>query len=84
MEHNMLTFGNFIARLAMIFGGLRVAMGFIVASVDDPASRAAAASRYLGSATGGEAIDQGIMTFLFGLVLGILVKIGRSLEQRQE
>lgn len=80
----MLTFGNIVAWLSMALGVLRVAMGFFVASVDDPASRAGAASRYLGSATSGEAIDQGVKLFLFGLVLGILVKIGRSMSARKE
>ncbi len=80
----MLTLGNFGAWLAMVLGALRTATGLFVASFDDPASRAAAASRYLGSATSGEAIDQGIKVFLFGLVLGILVKIGRSMAPRKE
>lgn len=80
----MLKLGNIVAWLALIMGVLRAAIGLFVASIDDPASRAAAASRYLGSATSGEAIDQGIKVFLFGLVLGILVKIGRSLSERKE
>lgn len=80
----MLTLGNIVASLAMVLGVLRAAIGFFVASIDDPASRAAAASRYLGSATSGEAIDDGIKIFLFGLVLGILVKIARSLSERKE
>lgn len=80
----MLALGNIVAWLAMIFGILRVAMGFFVAFIDDPAQRAAAASRYLGSGTSGDAIDRGIELFIFGLVLGILVNIGRSLSERKE
>jgi len=80
----MLTLGSIVAWLAIVLGVLRTAMGFIVATIDDPTSRAAAASHYLGSVTSGEAIDQGIKVFLFGLVLGILVKIGRSLPERKE
>ena len=80
----MLTLGNIIAWLTMIYGGLRIGVGFFVASIDDPAARASAAARYLGSGTSGEAIDQGIMVFLFGLVLGILVKIGRSVSSQKE
>lgn len=79
----MLTLGNIVAWLALILGVLRAAMGLLVASLDDPASRAATSSLYLGSATSGEAIDQGIKAFLFGLVLAILVKIGRSLSERK-
>ncbi|WP_333815807.1 hypothetical protein [Tabrizicola sp.] len=80
----MLKLGGIVAWLALIMGVLRAAIGSFVASIDDPASRAAAASRYLGSATSGEAIDQGIKVFLFGLVLGILVKIARSLSEKKE
>ncbi|MBY5973680.1 hypothetical protein KUV28_15080 [Ferrimonas balearica] len=80
----MLTVGKIVAWLALALGVLRTAMGFFVASIDDPASRTAAASRYLGSATSGEAIDQGIKIFVFGLALGILVKIGRSMSARKE
>lgn len=80
----MLTLGNIVAWLALVLGALRMALGVFVASFDDPATRATAAARYLGSATSGEAIDQGIKVFLFGLVLGILVKIGRSMSARKE
>jgi hypothetical protein len=80
----MLFLGRSVAWLALIFGALRVGVGLFVASMDDPTSRAAAASRYLGSSTSGEAIDQGIKVFLFGVVLGILVKIGRSLSKRNQ
>jgi len=78
----MLTLANIVAWLALLLGVIRIAVGLLVASQDDPVARAAAASRYLGSATSGEAIDQGIMVFLFGLVLGILVKIGRTSSKR--
>jgi hypothetical protein len=36
------------------------------------------------TASSGEAIDQGIKVFLFGLVLGILVNIGHSLSKRNQ
>ncbi|MDO9639807.1 MAG: hypothetical protein Q7J44_14810 [Pseudotabrizicola sp.] len=75
----MLILGSIIAWLTLIFGALRVGIGYYVASIDDPASRAAAASRYLLSGSSGQAIDQGVKVFLFGLALGILVKIASSL-----
>ena len=78
----MLWLGNVVAWLALIFGVMRAGMGFFVASGDDAQSRAFMTARYLGSTTSGEAIDQGLMVALFGLVLGILVKIGRSLSHR--
>lgn len=78
----MLWLGNVVAWLALILGVMRAGMGLFVASGDDAESRAFMAARYLGSATSGEAIDQGLKVALFGLVLGILVKIGRSLSRR--
>ncbi|HWJ89037.1 MAG TPA: hypothetical protein VNS12_13290 [Pelagibacterium sp.] len=76
-----LRLGSLIAWLALILGTLRVGIGFFVASIDDAESRAAMASRYLGSASSGEAIDQGLVAVVFGVVLGILVKIGRSVSR---
>ena len=76
----MFFIGRIVAWLALIFGVLRIGIGLFVASMDDAASRAAAAARYLGSSTSGEAIDQGFKIALFGLVLGILVKIGRAVS----
>ncbi|MGY4748470.1 hypothetical protein ACVNHC_01250 [Pannonibacter sp. Q-1] len=76
----MLLLGRVVAWLALVLGGVKVIVGFFVASVDDPMSRAELAARYLGSRATGEAIDQGIYIFLFGVVLGVLVKIGRLLQ----
>ena len=74
--------GSVIAWLALIIGGLRFAAGIYVASIDDAAMRAAYAKRYLGStAAMTEGIDQGLLVFVFGVVLGILVKIGRSVSR---
>jgi hypothetical protein len=76
-----LRLGSIIAWLALIFGALRLGAGLYVASVDDPEARAGLAARYLGSASSSEAIDQGLMVTVFGVVLGILVKIGRSVSR---
>ncbi|MCW5720428.1 MAG: hypothetical protein KIS86_04725 [Devosia sp.] len=81
LENPMLLLGTVVSWLAIIFGALRVGLGFFVASGADAATRAEMAARYLGSATSGQAIDAGVMTFVFGVTLGVLVKIGRSLNR---
>jgi len=74
--------GRIIAWIALTFGAVRVGMGFFVASFDDPAQRAAAASRYLGSAGSGESINQGVYTILIAICIGILSSIGIALNDR--
>lgn len=76
----MLLLGHIVAWLALVFGLLRLGVGFFVASFDDPMARAEAAAQYLGSSTSGEAMDQGIMVAVFGIVLGVMVKIGRAVS----
>ena len=69
--------GRVVAWLAFIFGALRVVMGFAFAG------NGAAAARYLGSGTTGEAIDQGLLTMVFAIGLGILSEISRSVAKRE-
>lgn len=77
----MFRLGSIVAWAAVILGAFRVFTGFSVASIEDPENRAFWAARYLGSASSGEAIDQGIIAFVFGVVLGVLVKIGRGVSR---
>jgi len=74
--------GNLLAWGLLIFGTFRLGAGFFVASADDPEVRASMAARYLGSASSGEAIDQGALVIVVAIAFGILVKIARSLSQR--
>jgi hypothetical protein len=69
--------GQLIAWLAVLFGTLRAGMGFSIASSEN---YQALATRYLGTSTG-EAINQGLMMFVFGIALGILTDISRSLQR---
>ena len=71
--------GRVIAWLAVAFGGLRIALGFGLAG-----GNPAAAQRYLGSATTGDAIDQGLMLVVFGIAIGILTDISRSVASKSE
>lgn len=71
--------GGIAAWLAFVGGALRVASGLLVAQSEN---YEAIARRYLGSKTPGEAIDQGLMVLIFGICLGVLVEISRSLQRR--
>ena len=72
-------FGTIVAWLALAFGGMRVGLGFYVASnLENPSFDA---SRYL-SGTSGQAIDQGIYVILFAIALGTLTEISRSVRAR--
>jgi hypothetical protein len=68
---------SFVAWALFILGLARLASGFFVASIDDPAQRASATARYLGSGTSGDAIDQALVMIGIGIAFGVLAKIGR-------
>ena len=70
-------FGIVVAWIALVAGALRMATGlYAVFNLDfDP-------SRYLGGATPGHAIDQGGVSMLIGLTLGILTEISRSVRRK--
>ena len=70
--------GGVVAWLALVFGTIRVAMGFLIALSEN---REALSKLYLGSKTTGQAIDGGVMMLLFGIGLGILVEISRSVHR---
>lgn len=74
--------GNLVAWISLILGVGRAGVGFYVGSLDQGSERTAAAARYLGSASSGQAVQEGIFLFGFGVVLGVLVRIGRSRAQR--
>lgn len=74
--------GRVLAWLLAAFGTLHAALGFIIASMDDPAEQSRAALEYLGRGTTGEAIDQGLYVAFIGVALGILAEISTSLRRR--
>lgn len=68
--------GKIIAWLLIIFGILKLATGFHVAfSFDDPDEMIAASKRYLGTNNSGEAINGGLKYLVYGMIMGLLVKI---------
>jgi len=66
--------GRLVASLAIIFGVSRIAIALVVIESGDPSL----VSRYLGSGTTGQAIDQGFYVLIFGIVVGVLTDISRS------
>ncbi len=69
--------GRVVAWLAIILGGMRIALALVVLQSGDPSL----VPRYLGSGTTGQAIDQGLYTLLFGIVVGVLTDISRSVAR---
>lgn len=74
--------GRFIAWAMVVLGFMRFVMGWYVALAFDGDRMFAASRRYLGAVSSGEAIDQGLFTFIAGVVLGLLVQIAQSSVQR--
>lgn len=66
--------GRVVAWLAIIFGGMRIALALFVVQSGDPSL----VPRYLGTDTTGQAIDQGLYAVIFGVVFGVLTDISRS------
>ena len=59
-----------IAWASFLFGTLSLILGFGIALIDDPQTRAEFTSRYLGGATTGRYIDKSVALLVFGIVLG--------------
>jgi hypothetical protein len=74
--------GVVVAWLALLLGASRFAMGMLVAFKLYPAEFEA--SRYLGSTTPGEAVNQGLLVLLIAIALGILTEISRSLRKNAD
>ncbi|MCA8881027.1 MAG: hypothetical protein KDA73_13965 [Rhodobacteraceae bacterium] len=66
--------GRIVAWLAVIHGAFSVALALFVIWSGDPNL----AHRYLGSGTTGQAINQGTLVLIFGVVVGVLTDISRS------
>ncbi|MFT5616364.1 MAG: hypothetical protein ACI8Q6_003663 [Granulosicoccus sp.] len=73
--------GRFLAVLVILFGVLRITMAVMVLQSEDPVG---AASAFLGSNSTGQAIDRGIYTIVFGILVGVLTDISRSLISIRE
>ncbi|WP_313057318.1 hypothetical protein [Agrobacterium cavarae] len=68
--------GKVVAHLIFWGSAVRLASAFFVAlNTADMDGNRAAAARYLGAATSGEAIDEAVVGLLLGLALGVLCEI---------
>ena len=74
----MVILGSIIAWVAVALGALRAAMGFYVAFSFSGDTNVAASARYLGTANSGEAINEGMVVFVVGVVIGLLVEIAKK------
>ena len=72
--------GGAIAWVLVLLGLIRIALGFFVAFSTNDAEVPLAAARYLALATSGEAINEGMMTFAAGIVMGLLVQIAKGVK----
>jgi hypothetical protein len=73
-----------LAIAAIVFGLLRIVMGFSIATIEPADVKEAARARYLGSSTTGQAIDRGIYTILFAVALGTLAEISFQIKRVHE
>lgn len=72
----MIKVASVLAYIFLLLGAVRGGLGLVLAiSFDD---HSFAARRYLGAQGTGEAIDQGLVLFVVGVVLWLLVRILRS------
>ena len=67
--------GSIIAWFLFASGTLRVLLGLFFAFGENVTDNAFAARRYLAAASTGEAIDEGSIAILAGVIIGLLVKI---------
>mgnify|MGYP000722363704 CR=1 FL=1 len=70
--------GSVIAWLAVVFGGIRLALGLFVAIQFSGEENAFFARRYLAAPNSGESINEAAMMFLAGILIGLLVQIAKK------
>jgi len=68
-----------ISVILLFMGIMRVFMGVIVASSEDPVTNAAL---YLGNSNSGEAVNEGLLVFFVSIVLGVLTEMSTNLNNK--
>lgn len=71
--------GGVIALVASALGAIKAFIGFSIAPYEN---YEVLARRYFGAQNSGEVINEGMMLLVFGMCLGILTEISRSLQSR--
>ena len=66
-----------LAWLAIIYAVVRIALAVFVIQSGDPSL----VHRYIGSGTTGQAIDRALYVLVFGIALGVLADISRSVAK---
>ena len=74
--------GSFVAWALVVLGSIRVLFGLLIAFGTSAADKAVAERNILGSATSGEAIDQGLIALVAGVVIGLLVRITTNTNEK--
>lgn len=74
----MLKLGSILAWFLTVAGGMRVAFGLLLALGVSAEDNAAAARMILAAANTGEAINEGMVALVVGVVIGLLVKIAKN------
>jgi len=72
--------GAAIAWGLVLWGVLRVVTGIYLAATDAPLVQPDLLQRYLDATTQADALNEGIMCFGAGIVLGLLVQIARGVK----
>lgn len=77
--------GKIVAHLMLWLGVFRVGMGFIIAyGTPDMESNRLAARHYLAASTTGDAINQGMISVLAAVALGVLCEISARRNSSNE
>ncbi len=63
-------------------GAIKTVVGFLVAFGIGAEDNSAAARRYLAAANSGEAIDEGIMMLMAGVMVGLVVHTAKKQDER--
>ncbi len=74
----MIFLGSAIAWVMVVVGFLRTALGFFVAFNFRGEALVSFSKRYLGSATTGEAINQGMIMLAAGVIIGLIAIIAKN------
>ena len=80
----MIRLGSFFAWALIALGGIRVVLGLLIAFGTDPGDNTEAAQILLASANTGEAIDEGFLAILAGIVVGLLTTIAKNTTKRRD
>jgi hypothetical protein len=74
----MIKLGSIVAWTLVVFGAIRTALALLFAFGVSNEDNAFVAARYFAAANTGEAIDESLVMFTAGVVIGLLVQIAKN------